>query len=153
MIRLTRVYRFPAAHVLSQPAFSEEENRRIFGKCANPAGHGHDYAVEVSVEGPIDAETGQIISLELLDEIFDESIRDHYSHRMLNEVEPFGALVPTAENIARVAYNELAAAVGERSTARVAEIRVTETGRNHVVYGEPAGAPETLQENEYVRRH
>jgi 6-pyruvoyltetrahydropterin/6-carboxytetrahydropterin synthase len=140
MIRLTRIYRFPAAHVLAQPAFSDEENRRIFGKCANPAGHGHDYTVEVAVEGPVDPETGHIIPLELLDQIFDESIREHYSHRMLNEVEPFGALVPTAENIARVAYSELDAAVREQSTARVAEVRVTETGRNHVVYSEDARA-------------
>jgi 6-pyruvoyltetrahydropterin/6-carboxytetrahydropterin synthase len=134
VIRLTRIYRFPAAHVLAQPAFSDERNREIFGKCANPSGHGHDYAVEVSVEGPVDEESGQIIPTELLDRIFDASIRDHYSHRMLNEVEPFGQLVPTAENIAVVAFNELAAAVRERSTAHVAEIRVTETGRNHVVY-------------------
>jgi 6-pyruvoyltetrahydropterin/6-carboxytetrahydropterin synthase len=134
VIRLTRIYRFPAAHVLAQPAFSDEQNREIFGKCANPAGHGHDYAVEVAVEGPVDPESGQIIATDLLDRIFDESVREHYSHRMLNEVEPFGQLVPTAENIAMVAFNELAAAVRERSTARVAEIRVTETGRNHVVY-------------------
>ena len=60
MVVLTRRFRFPAAHVLAQPAYSRAENLRIYGKCANPAGHGHDYEVEVSVTGPIDPESGRI---------------------------------------------------------------------------------------------
>jgi 6-pyruvoyltetrahydropterin/6-carboxytetrahydropterin synthase len=136
LITVTRRYRLAAAHVLAQPAFSDEENRRIFGKCANPGGHGHDYTMEVSVTGPIDRETGQIIAPALLDEIFEDAVASRYAHRMLNEVAPFGPLVPTAENIAIVCHDELAEAVARRSGARLAELRVVETPNNHVVYGE-----------------
>ena len=74
MIYLTRRYSLAAAHILAQPSFSPAENERIFGKCANPAGHGHDYGFEVSVTGPVDAETGQIMAPGLLDEIFEEAV-------------------------------------------------------------------------------
>lgn len=136
MIYLTRRYNLAAAHVLSQPAFSAEENEEIFGKCANPAGHGHDYAFEVSVTGPMDSETGQIIAPGLLDEIFEEAVARRFSHRLLNDQEPFGSLVPTAENIARVCHEALAHGVENRSAARLAHLRVTETPRNFVEQGE-----------------
>ncbi len=136
MIYLTRRYAFPAAHVLAQPAFSSEENRRVFGRCANPTGHGHDYQLEVSLAGPIDPKLGWIIAPALLDEIFEETIGARYSHSMLNELAAFAERVPTAENIARVMHDELTEAVARRSTARVARIRVIETPRNHVEYGE-----------------
>ena len=67
MIGLTRRYRFPAAHVLSHPDLSQDENERIYGKCANPAGHGHDYGLEITVAGPIDPESGRIIDRDVLD--------------------------------------------------------------------------------------
>jgi 6-pyruvoyltetrahydropterin/6-carboxytetrahydropterin synthase len=136
VIWVTRRYRFPAAHVLSQPAFDDERNRRIFGKCANPNGHGHDYEVEVSIAGPIDPETGRIIDPTRLDRIFEETIGRRFSHHMLNDLDSFGRLVPTAENIARVIHRDLSAAVGRSGKARVAHVRLTETRRNHVDYGE-----------------
>ena len=138
MIFVTHSFEFPAAHVLAQPAFSADENQRIFGKCANPNGHGHDYRVEVTLGGPIDEESGQIIARGTLVEVFQRSIDDQFSHRMLNDVPPFGELVPTAENIAVVINERLAAAVAQRSTAKVAKVRVIETPRNHVEYGEIA---------------
>lgn len=136
MIVLTRRYRFAAAHVLAQPEFSSEENRRIFGKCANPGGHGHDYELEVSVSGPIDPETGRIIAPATLDEIFAETIAGRFAHTMLNDVPPFGELVPTAENIAAVSHGLLSRAVAQRSTARVVHVRVVETPRNHAEVGD-----------------
>ncbi len=136
MILLTRRYRFPAAHVLAQPAFSADRNEAIYGKCANPAGHGHDYAVEVSVAGPLDPETGQIVAPGVLDEIFEEAVAARYAHRMLNDEAPFGALVPTAENIALAIREQLAEAVAHRSQARVAHVRVVETPRNAAECGE-----------------
>ena len=136
MIYLTRCYSLAAAHILAQPAFSPEENERIFGKCANPGGHGHDYGFEVSVTGPIDSETGQIIAPGLLDEIFEQAVARRFSHRLLNEEVPFGALVPTAENIARVCHEALAETLNNRSTASLAQLRVTETPRNSVEQGE-----------------
>ena len=136
MILLTARYRFPAAHVLAQPAYSAERNREIYGKCANEAGHGHDYSVEVSVGGPIDADTGQIIAQGLLDDIFEDTIRARYAHRMLNDEQPFGALVPTAENMALVFEELLTEAVSNRSDAHVARVRVVETRRNSAESGE-----------------
>lgn len=136
MIVLSRRYRFAAAHVLAQPAFSVGENERIFGKCANPAGHGHDYEIEVSLCGPIDDETGQIIAPGVLDEIFHDTVSARYAHRMLNDVPPFDELVPTAENIARVCHDVLDEAVKQRSRAHVRHVRIIETPRNHAEYGE-----------------
>lgn len=136
MIILTRRYRFAAAHVLAQPAFSARENVRIFGKCANPGGHGHDYEFEVSVAGPLDPETGQIIAPRTLDEIFEDTIVARFAHTMLNDVEPFDTLVPTAENIAAVSHSLLQEVVAHRSAARVVHVRVVETPRNYAEIGD-----------------
>jgi len=136
VIQLTRCYRFPAAHVLASTALSDAENQRIFGKCANPAGHGHNYGVEISVSGPIDEQTGKIIPDELLDSIFDDTVSARYSHRMLNELPEFERLVPTAENILVVLHDALSEAVSRRSSARVTGVRVVETGRNSFEQGE-----------------
>jgi len=130
VIALTRRYRFPAAHVLRHPSLSERENRRVFGKCANPNGHGHNYGVEVTVTGPLDPATGRLIPVELLDEIFDEAVREPLSHRMLNRLDRFRGRVPTAEVIAAVIHRDLAPAVAERSGAQLARVRVVETARN-----------------------
>ena len=136
MIYLTRRYRFPAAHILAHPALGTAENDRIFGDCANPAGHGHDYELAVTVTGPLDAETGQIIAPRLLDEIFEETVAARFAHRMLNEVEPFSELVPTAENISRACHALLSEAVALRSSARLAHLQVVETQQNFVDQGE-----------------
>ena len=136
MIQLTRCYRFPAAHVLASTALSDQENARIFGKCANPNGHGHDYGVEVSVSGPIDERTGQIIAEDELDRIFEQSVRERFSHRMLNELPEFASLVPTAENILVVLHKVLSEALSQAGSARVTGVRVVETGRNSFEQGE-----------------
>ena len=124
MIALTRCYEFPAAHVLRHPAFSEAENWRVYGKCANPNGHGHDYGVEVTVGGPVDPTSGRIISPALLDAIFEERIRARFAHRHLNEDAAFLERVPTAENIARVIHDELAREIADRSTAQLVRVRL-----------------------------
>ena len=136
MIYSTRCYRFSAAHVLAHPDLDQAENEKIFGKCANPGGHGHDYEVEVSVAGPLDPESGQIIRPGLLDEIFRETVEVRFAHRMLNEVEPFDRLVPTAENISETCHALLESVISRRSTARLAHVRVIETQQNFVDQGE-----------------
>jgi 6-pyruvoyltetrahydropterin/6-carboxytetrahydropterin synthase len=137
VISLTRCYRFPAAHVLAIPSASDEENRRIYGKCANPAGHGHDYGVEVTVGGPVDEQTGRVIDPARLDALFAERVARALSHRMLNDVPLFAArgLVPTAENVARVVFEQLAEPVAA-SGARLLRVRILETRRNAFEYGE-----------------
>ena len=133
---LTRRYRFPAAHVLAHPSFSAEENRRIYGKCANPAGHGHNYGVEVTVRGPLDPQSGRMIDPDALDAIFERQIAARFGHRMLNEDAAFAQRVPTAENVARVIHDELAPAIARTGTARLARVKVLETLRNSFVYGD-----------------
>jgi 6-pyruvoyltetrahydropterin/6-carboxytetrahydropterin synthase len=137
VIALTRCYRFPAAHVLAIAGLPDAENRRIYGKCANPAGHGHDYGVEVTVTGPVDEQTGRVIDPARLDALFAERVGGALSHRMLNDVPLFAArgLVPTAENIARVVFEQLAPPVSA-SGARLLRVRILETHRNSFEYGE-----------------
>ena len=135
MIELTRRYGFPAAHVLWHPSLSDAENARIYGKCANPNGHGHDYGVEVTVTGAVGPRSGRIIDPELLDAIFDERIRARFSHRPLNEDPLFAERVPTAENLAGVIHARMAGPVAERSGARMVRVRVIETRNNSFVHG------------------
>ena len=135
MIEVTRRYRFPAAHVLCQPALSDEGNRRLYGKCANPNGHGHDYGVEVTVTGRVDPRGGRVVEPDLLDAIFDERVRARFSHRHLNDDPLFATRVPTAENFAAAIYDRLAGPVRERSGAILARVRVTETRKNSFSYG------------------
>jgi len=135
VIELTRRYEFPAAHLLSQPSFSEEENRRGYGKCANPNGHGHDYGVDITVTGPVEPVSGRIIDVRLLDAIVQERILDRFAHRYLNDDAAFLELVPTAENISRVIHEELAPVIRAHSTARLVRVRLRETRKNSFVYG------------------
>ena len=137
MILLTRRYHFPAAHVLRHPSFSDAENERVYGKCANPAGHGHNYGVEVTVAGPVDEESGRVIDPDLLDAIVCQQVLARFSHRLLNEDGAFAALVPTAENLARVIHGELAAPISRLGAARLARVRVLETRKNSFAYGDP----------------
>jgi 6-pyruvoyltetrahydropterin/6-carboxytetrahydropterin synthase len=135
VIALTRRYEFPAAHVLAHPSFSEAENRRIYGKCANPNGHGHNYGIEVTVSGAVDERSGRIALPADLDAIFDERVRARFAYRNFNDDAAFADLVPTAENIARVVHDELAAAIAERTGARLVRVRIQETRKNSFVYG------------------
>lgn len=130
MIAVTRRYRFPAAHVLRSDRFSAAENERIYGKCANPAGHGHDYGLEVTLTGPLDPETGAIVPVAQLDALVRERVLDRLGHRLLNDDPWFREAVPTAENIALVVHRELSDALAGRSAARVLRVRLQETRRN-----------------------
>jgi len=136
VIEFTRCYRFPAAHILARDDFSEAENQRRYGKCANPGGHGHNYGVEVTVRGPVDAETGEVISRGRLDGLVAERVVARFGHRLLNDDALFADRVPTAENIARAIHGELAPSLAEMGSARLVRIRVHETRKNSFAYGE-----------------
>lgn len=99
---LTRRYRFSASHRLHSPALSEEENDRVYGKCNNPFGHGHDYVLDVSVTGPLDEITGRVADLDTLDGLVREQVLQPFEHRNMNsEIAAFAAgVVPTTENVA-----------------------------------------------------
>jgi 6-pyruvoyltetrahydropterin/6-carboxytetrahydropterin synthase len=131
---ITRKVEFSASHVCRNPALPDEENRRLYGLSANPHGHGHNYVVEVTLEGEPDRVTGMVLDLKELKEILNREVVDPYDHRFLNyEVPPFDRVVPTAENIARDIWQRLAPRLsGDRR--RLHAIRVYETPDLYVDY-------------------
>ena len=137
MISLTRRYRFPAAHVLRRGDWSEDENVRVYGKCAHRNGHGHDYGIELTVTGPLDPTSGRVLDPARLDALVRERVLERFSHRMLNEDPLFERLVPTAENLALAIQRELAEPLARAGTARLLNVRVVETPRNTFDTGEP----------------
>jgi 6-pyruvoyltetrahydropterin/6-carboxytetrahydropterin synthase len=136
VIRLTRRYGFPAAHVLSHPSLTPEQNRRVYGKCANPGGHGHNYGVEVTVGGPVDESSGEVMSRPRLDALVRDRVLRRFGHRLLNDDELFRERVPTAENLAETIYQRLEAPIAKEGRARLLRVRVLETRRNFFSYGE-----------------
>lgn len=137
-VAVTRRYRFPAAHILRRDDLSQAENVRLYGKCANPAGHGHNYGVEVTVAGPVDAESGVVVDPDWLDALVRERVLERLSHRMLNDDPAFQRNVPTAENILRFLEAELAEPIASHGDAHLARVRVVETQRNAFETGETA---------------
>ncbi len=99
---LTRRYRFSASHRLHSPSLSDERNRDIYGKCNNPYGHGHNYILEVSVEGTPDPRSGRLMAVADLDDVVREKVLAVYDGKYMNrDVAVFtGSLVPTTENVA-----------------------------------------------------
>ena len=134
MIRLSRRYRFSASHRLHSPAFTEEENREVFGKCNNPYGHGHNYEIELTVSGPVDPVTGRVVDLALLDGIAEREVVVAFQHRNLNEeISAFRDMVPTTENLAIELDRRLRAAwleVFGENRPQLERIRIRETDRN-----------------------
>lgn len=108
MIYLTRRADFSASHYYHNPEFSPEENQRVFGKCANLNGHGHNYTLEVTVKGEVDAKTGFVVDLKDLKTLIEREVTDAMDHRHLNkEVPEFQSLIPTTENLAIVIWKRL----------------------------------------------
>lgn len=124
MILLTRKAEFSSSHYYWNDAWSEEENARRFGKCANRNGHGHNYTLEVTVSGEIDATTGFVVDLKQLKDVLEREVVSVYDHRHLNlEVPEFKSAIPTTENIAIAAWKRLE---GKIPGARLYRVRVYE---------------------------
>jgi 6-pyruvoyltetrahydropterin/6-carboxytetrahydropterin synthase len=120
MVYLTRKMEFSAAHRYHNPAFSPEENARIFGKCNNPNGHGHNYVLEVTVGGETDPATGMVLDLKELKELMEREVMDRMDHRSLNhEVPELAGQIPTCENIAAVIWKLLAPKIRRGKLTRV----------------------------------
>jgi 6-pyruvoyltetrahydropterin/6-carboxytetrahydropterin synthase len=133
-ISLTRLYRFSASHRLHSAEFSDEENRRLYGKCNSPYGHGHNYVVEVTLTGPVDPQTGMIANLGELDPFVQREVVEVYDQKYMNEQVPeFQSSVPTTENVAREIYRRLETF----PAARLARVRIQETSNNSFEYGGP----------------
>jgi 6-pyruvoyltetrahydropterin/6-carboxytetrahydropterin synthase len=123
---------FNAAHQLCDPALSEEENRRLFGKCANL--HGHNYVLEVVVAGEIDRASGYVLDLKLLSEVIGRQIIRDVDHRNLNVDVPWlKGLIPTAENLARAFWERLQP---ELPAGLLRSVRVWETDKNWAEVGD-----------------
>jgi 6-pyruvoyltetrahydropterin/6-carboxytetrahydropterin synthase len=130
-LSLTRLYRFSASHRLHNPAFSAEENLRVYGKCASPHGHGHNYTLEVTVSGPVDPATGMVANLGELDPFVQREVVDSFDHRYVNEEVPeFRNQISTTENVCREIYRRLK----PFSAARLEKVRIEETSKNSFEY-------------------
>jgi 6-pyruvoyltetrahydropterin/6-carboxytetrahydropterin synthase len=128
-VRLTRRYRFSAAHRLHAAALSDAANHEVYGKCNNPFGHGHDYTLEVTVDGVVNQRTGRVAAPAALDALVADQVLAPFDRADLNTAAPeFTALVPTTENLAQVIAARLAAAW--RGAGRISKVRVHETRRN-----------------------
>ena len=130
-IELGRRYRFSASHRLHSERLSEEENRRIYGKCANPYGHGHNYTIEVRFSGSVDPATGMIANLADLDEFVNERVIEPFDHRSLqDEVPVFRNVVPTTENLCKEIFERLKSF----PLAKLQAVRIEETSNNSFEY-------------------
>ena len=127
---LTRKLRFAAAHRYYRPEWSEEENRRVFGACANPHGHGHNYIMEVTVAAEIDPQTGFSANLPVLDELLATYITGVFEHQHINHAIPEfaeGKLIPTTENIARYCWDRIRTALDGSMQLRRIRLHEDET--------------------------
>jgi 6-pyruvoyltetrahydropterin/6-carboxytetrahydropterin synthase len=129
---VTRKVEFSASHVCRLPNLSDQENASLFGPEASPKGHGHNYVLEVTVEGEPDSVTGMVIDLKKLKDVLEEQIVSAMDHRFLNaEVKPFDRIVPTTENLARIIWQKLAPVLDTPETA-LAKVRLFETSDLYV---------------------
>ena len=130
LIRLTRSYRFAASHRLNVPQYTSEQNQELFGKCNNPHGHGHNYLVQITVEGPIDPQTGLVVDPAAMDRLVTAEVVNHFDHRYINEDLPeFKTRMASTEVIGEVMEERLLA-VWPASFPRLKEIQILETKRN-----------------------
>jgi len=129
---ITRRVEFSSSHMCSLPGLSAEENRRLYGEGANPNGHGHNYVLEVSLEGEPDPVTGMIVDLKDLKQWMNEEVVEPFDHRHLNyEVKPFDKIVPTTENVALEIWRRLEPRVSE-TAAKLHTVRLWETNDLYV---------------------
>lgn len=135
MIKIVRREVFNAAHRLFKEGWSDEKNLEVFGKCSHPNYHGHNYVVEVQVEGEIDPETGFVMDLKDLKTLIRKEIIDRFDHRNLNlDCPEFEHLNPTSENIAMVIWNILRQKISAKNNLQVT---LSETENNKVIYSGP----------------
>jgi 6-pyruvoyltetrahydropterin/6-carboxytetrahydropterin synthase len=134
---LTRRYLFSASHRLHSDAFTEEQNRATYGKCNNPYGHGHNYALEVTVSGQIDQSTGMICNLVDLDAFVEREILERFGHEHLNTLREFREGVPTTENLCTTIYEIVQRGFTQ---AHLEKVRLEETMMNSFEYAGSDGS-------------
>lgn len=133
IVRATRRVHFSAAHRLFRPDWSDERNAEVFGDCSNPNWHGHNYEVEVTVEGPVDPETGFVMDLKALKDVLEQRVLADVDHKNLNnEVRWLEGTNPSTENLAVAIWNRITDSLPHG--VRLAKVTVHETPRNSVEY-------------------
>jgi 6-pyruvoyltetrahydropterin/6-carboxytetrahydropterin synthase len=132
----SRRYCFSASHRLHSEAFSEEQNHMTYGKCNNPHGHGHNYIVEVTAGGQVDAQTGMVCDMVKLDDVVSKNIVSRFDHTNLNLDESFLDVVPTTENLCIAIHDQLRPVFisGELGAVDLVRVRVEETNNNSFEY-------------------
>jgi 6-pyruvoyltetrahydropterin/6-carboxytetrahydropterin synthase len=131
-VYVTRKAHFSASHRLYNPAWPDEKNQKVFGKCNNPNGHGHNYDIEVTVAGEPPADTGMVIDLKMLADIIEEEIVERVDHKHVNlDVDFLRGVIPTAENMAIAFWKILAPKI---TGGRLHAIRLYESENNFVEY-------------------
>ncbi|MGV3709027.1 MAG: 6-carboxytetrahydropterin synthase [Gemmatimonas sp.] len=132
IVTVTRRLRFNAAHRVHNPSFTPEQNVEIYGKCNNPYGHGHNYTLDVSVRGPIDADTGYVIDLGVLRDIVEKHVVDQTDHHHFNHDVPYmTGINPTSENIIVGMWKVLEPVV---RPGKLVKLKLIETDNNYVEY-------------------
>ncbi len=124
---LTRRYWFAASHRLHTPKLTDVENREVYGKCNNPFGHGHNYALEVTFGGPVAADTGMVCNLVDIDRVVREHVLERYDHQNLNCIPEFQELVPTTENLCLAIFEILKRNL---TGVNLDKVRLEETSQN-----------------------
>lgn len=130
-ISVTRPYRFCAAHRLHTAALPDDVNRKVYDKCNNPNGHGHDYTVFVTVTGEVDPQTGDVTDVQALDRLVNRKIVERFDHRHLNDDPAFQQLVTTGENLVKFIWDEL---VNHIPRGRLEKVGLIETRDNYFEY-------------------
>ena len=132
MMKICRRETFNSAHRLFRPEWNDNKNFEVFGKCSHPNYHGHNYALEVWIDGDVNPETGFVIDLKELKEIIQTEITERFDHRNLNlDCKEFKGIIPTTENIAIVIWNILREKIDSKFGI---EVQLSETEKNKVVY-------------------
>ncbi len=132
MIYITRRETFAASHRLYRPELSDEENLRIFGKCSNPNGHGHNYTLEITVAGEVDPYTGFVLNLKVLKEIIKSEVLEHIDHKNLNvDTEFMRGIIPTSENICIAIWKQLENKIPK---GKLFSVKLYETENNYFEY-------------------
>lgn len=139
VVRATRRVHFSSAHRLFREEWSDEKNAEVFGDCSNPNWHGHNYDLFVTVEGPVDPETGFVMDLKALKDVLTARVVADVDHRNLNlEVEWLGNTIPSTENFAVAIWDRIVGALPEG--VRLAKVALHETPRHYVEYTGPGGS-------------
>ncbi|XP_052758330.1 6-pyruvoyl tetrahydrobiopterin synthase [Galleria mellonella] len=146
IVSITRRETFSSCHRLHSPFLSDEENKKLYGKCNNPNGHGHNYVVLVTVKGPVDPQTGMVMNVHDLKQYMQVAIMEPLDHKNLDQDVPyFKAVVSTTENLAIFIWDQLQKIMDKPQLLH--EVKILETEKNHVVYRGGSTYPRKKRDN------